>query len=122
MPTEHWKDEPEKEDYPSAVSYLTLLVGRDAAKALVKTLRKSNGLAHFAAKDILRAAGLALLGAEDSEVAQDLKKVKLGTNLSPVLLIEGHPLWIADGYHRVCASYHLNEKTLVPCRITQRGD
>jgi len=32
----------------------------------------------------------------------------------------GVPLWVADGYHRVCASYHLNEKVLVPCRMTAR--
>jgi hypothetical protein len=119
---EHWKDEPEQEDYPSAASYLTLLVGPDTAKALVKTLRKSDGLTHFAAKDILRAAGLPLLGTDDSEVAKDLEKVKFGAKLSPVLLVQGDPLWVADGYHRVCASYHLNEKTLVPCRITARGD
>jgi hypothetical protein len=36
------------------------------------------------------------------------------------LLVYGAPLWIADGYHRVCASYHLNEKTPVPCRIIGR--
>jgi len=29
----------------------------------------------------------------------------------------GRPLQIADGYHRVCASYHLNEDTEIPCRI-----
>jgi hypothetical protein len=118
--TEHWKDEPQEEDYPSATSYLSLLVGEDAASKLVKRLKKREGLAHFAAKDILRAAGLPLLGADDSEVARDLSKVKFGTKLSPVLLLQGDPLWIADGYHRVCASYHLNEKILVPCRITRR--
>jgi hypothetical protein len=120
MATEHWKDKPEKEDYPSAVSFLSLLVGQDGAAKLVKTLRKEAGISHFAAKDILRAANLPLLGADDSEVAADLKKVKFGKKLSPVLLIQGTPLWIADGYHRVCASYHLNEKTLVPCRTTTR--
>lgn len=119
---EHWKDEPEQEDYPSAVSYLSLLVGPDTAKALVKTLRKSHGLTHFAAKDILRAAGLPLLGTDDSEIAKDLEKVKFGAKLSPVLLVQGDPLWVADGYHRVCASYHLNEKAPVPCRITARSD
>jgi hypothetical protein len=97
-----------------------LLIGPAAAAKLVKTLRKQQELQHFAAKDILRAAGLALLPADDSEVAADLKKVKAGTKLSPVLLIEGIPLWVADGYHRVCASYHLDEKVLVPCRITAR--
>jgi hypothetical protein len=37
-----------------------------------------------------------------------------------VLLVQGEPLWIADGYHRVCSSYYLNEKALVPCRIVSR--
>jgi hypothetical protein len=27
------------------------------------------------------------------------------------------PLQIADGYHRVCASYHLDENTDIPCRL-----
>jgi hypothetical protein len=117
---EHWKDEPEEEDYPSARSFLSLLVGPEAAAGLVKQLRKQSDVTHFAAKDILRAAGLPLLGTDDSEVARDLEKVKFGKKLSPVLLIEGTPLWVADGYHRVCSSYHLDEKTLVPCRIVGR--
>lgn len=121
MATEHWKEKPEEEDYPSAISFLSLLVGPDAASKLVKALKKQHSLAHFAAKDILRAAGLPLLRAEDSEVARDLEKVKIGAKLSPVLLIQGDPLWVADGYHRVCASYHLDEKALVPCRITPRN-
>lgn len=66
--------------------------------------------------------GRALLGADDSEVASDLRKVKFGKKLSPVLLIQGTPLWIADGYHRVCASYHLDEKIEIPCRIVPRSD
>jgi hypothetical protein len=98
------------------------LVGPETAAKLVKALRKQDGLTHFAAKDILRSSGLPLLGPEDSEVAADLEKVKFGKKLSPVLLIQGTPLWVADGYHRVCASYHLNEKTELPCRIVARSD
>jgi hypothetical protein len=26
-------------------------------------------------------------------------------------------LTIADGYHRICASYHLDEDADIPCRI-----
>lgn len=103
------------------MSYLTLLVGHESARKLVKILRKLDGLSHFAVKDILRAAGLPLLPASDSEVSADLEKVKLGKQLSPVLLVEGNPLWIADGYHRVSASYHLDEKAPVPCGITSRS-
>ena len=121
MASENWKNEPEAEDYPAAKSYLSLLVGPDSAAKLVKALRKQDDLSHFAAKDILRASGLPLLGRDDSEVTSDLEKVKLGKKLSPVLLIQGSPLWVADGYHRVCASYYLNEKTEIPCRIVARS-
>jgi hypothetical protein len=118
--SEHWKDEPEAQDFPAAESYLSLLIGPAAAAKLAKALRKQQALQHHAAKDILRAAGLPLLSPDDSEVSEDLGKVKAGRKLSPVLLVEGIPLWVADGYHRVCASYHLNEKTPVPCRMVAR--
>jgi hypothetical protein len=118
--SEHWQDEPEAQDYPAAENYLSLLVGRPVAHKLVKALRKEDALEHFAAKDLLRASGLALLAADDSEVTADFAKVKQGDKLSPVLLIQGEPLWVADGYHRICASYHLDEKVLVPCRMVAR--
>jgi len=38
--------------------------------------------------------------------------------LSPILLLrgnEGHPLIVAAGYHRVCASYWIDENTDIPC-------
>jgi hypothetical protein len=120
MTGEHWQDEPDAHDFPAAESFLSLLVGRTGAARLVSGLQKELTLEHFAAKDILRAAGLPLLAADDPEVAADLEKVRHGKKLSPVLLAEGVPLWIADGYHRVCASYHLDEKAEVPCRIVAR--
>ncbi len=118
--SEHWQDDPEAEDFPAAETYLSLLVGAEAASKLAKALRKERSLKSYAAKDILRAASLPLLGPKDSEVAADLNKVKLGDKLSPVLLVQGEPLWVADGYHRICASYYLDEKTEVPCRIVSR--
>ena len=120
MAGEHWKAGPEAQDFPAAESYLSLLVGPVAAAKLAKALRKEQTLRLYAAKDILRAAGLPLLGPDDPEVATDLGKVKAGRKLSPVLLVQGIPLWVADGYHRICASYHLDEKALVPCRMTAR--
>ena len=118
--SEHWKDDPEAEDFPAAESYLSLLVGEEAAAKLAKALHKERSLKHYAAKDLLRAADLPLLASNDSEVAADFKKVKQGDKLSPVLLVQGVPLWVADGYHRICASYHLDEKTQVPCRVVAR--
>jgi hypothetical protein len=120
MQAEHWMTEPEDHDFPAATSYLSLLVDLPAATKLVKALRKQATLEHFAAKDILRAGGLALLPSDDPEVAADLEKVRAGKKLSPALLVRGEPLWIADGYHRVCVSYHLDPKSEVPCRIVDR--
>jgi hypothetical protein len=120
MASEHWKDTPEAEDFPAAESYLSLLLGLDVATKLAKALRKQKHLTTFAAKDILRASGLPLLPSDDSEVSADLEKIKNGDKLSPVLLVEGAPLWVADGYHRICTSYHINEKEPVPCRIVPR--
>jgi hypothetical protein len=117
---EHWMDKPEDGDFPAAASFLSLLVGPAQAAKLAKALSKQRVLQHFAAKDLLRASGLPLLAEDDPEVAADLAKVKGGRKLSPVLLVAGTPLWVADGYHRVCASYHLDEKTSVPCRVVSR--
>jgi hypothetical protein len=89
MTGEHWQSEPEAHDYPAAESYLSLLIGRSSAARLVGALQAKLTLEHFAAKDILRAAGLPLLAADDTEVAANLEKVRHGKKLSPVLLAEG---------------------------------
>ena len=120
MATEHWKDQPEEQDFPAARTYLSLLLEPTQAKKFAKALKQTSGLEHFMAKDILRASDLPLLPPDNHEVAKDLSKVKSGAKLSPVLLLRGIPLWIADGYHRVCASYHLDEDAQIPCRIVSR--
>jgi hypothetical protein len=116
MTAEHWKNEPEAQDFPAAQSYLSLLMDPADAARMVKALENSD-LAHYKAKDILRASGLALLPEDNKHVASDLNKVKAGKKLSPVLLVRGQPLQVADGYHRVCASYHIDENADIPCRI-----
>jgi len=119
-----WMADPEEHDYPAARSYLSLLGPGPVVDGLVAAL-KSVALQHFHAKDILRAARLPLLPTDNAHVAADLKKIEHGHPLSPVLLIRGDlttgvPAEIADGYHRVCASYHVDENTDIPCRIVDR--
>ena len=70
----------------------------------------------------MRAAGLPLLPADDPDVAKELDRGRAGTALSPCLVIRGSikngtTARIADGYHRICASYHLSEDTAVRARI-----
>lgn len=116
-----WQDEPEAQDYPAAASYLSLLAAPAIVDSTVAAFR-SAGSVHFKAKDILRASGLGLLPTDNPHVASDLRKIAKGKALSPVLLVRGdvatgRPAQIADGYHRVCASYHTDENTDVPVRI-----
>ena len=120
-PREHWKNEPEEHDFPAAEAYLTLLFPAVAAASLVAALRSAEGTTRKA-KDLLRASRLDLLPADNPHVASDLAKVDSGERLSPVLLVRGRgadgiPLIVADGYHRICASYRLDEDADIPCRI-----
>jgi hypothetical protein len=116
-----WTANPAEHDYPAAESFLRLIANQDQIAACIKLLSDAPTV-HQHAKDVLRAAGLPLLPSDDPEVARDLKNVTKGVALSPILLVAGdigtgRALQIADGYHRVCASYHVDENTDIPCRL-----
>jgi hypothetical protein len=116
-----WKSAPDEHDYPAAAAYLALLAAPEDVDRLVLLLRDAP-VQTWKAKDILRASGLALLPVDNPHVAADLHKIASGKSLSPVLLVRGdlssrRPLQVADGYHRVCASYHTDENTDIPCRL-----
>lgn len=119
--SEHWKDEPDEHDYPAGADYLSLVLDPARSDSIIKALRQAI-MMHRKAKDLLRASELPLLPADNVHVTKDLDKVKSGQRLSPVLLVRGHadrgvPLVVADGYHRICASYHLDENADIPCHI-----
>jgi hypothetical protein len=123
MPTVDWKNEPDEHDYPAAAAYLSLIAPSDSVDQVVTSLRAAT-LVHQKAKDILRASRLPLLDADNPHVAADLKKVRKGRELSPILLVRGdlasdRRLQIADGYHRMCASYHVDENTDIPCLVAE---
>jgi hypothetical protein len=119
-----WLDEPEAHDYDAAAAYLSMLAEKDAVDKTVTALKYGvPGVPVYQkAKDILRAAGLALLPENNTHVRADLAKISDGKKLSPILLVRGsavggYALQIADGYHRVCASYLTDENTDIPCRL-----
>jgi hypothetical protein len=122
---QHWKLEPDEHDYPAALSYLSLVLSPATAEEVLSRLRAAE-IQHFKAKDLIRASRLSLLPKTNFHVAADLRKVKRGQPLSPVLLVRGQlaqggPLNIADGYHRICASYILDENADIPCRLVDCG-
>ncbi len=116
-----WLSAPEDHDFPAAAAYLALIATPAVVDTLVTALRAGD-VTHQKAKDILRASRLPLLDTTNVHVRSDLAKVSAGKPLSPVLLVRGDaraglPTQIADGYHRVCASYHTDENTDIPVVI-----
>ena len=116
-----WLDDPAADDLQSAEKYLCLLFLPGYAKQLMQKFKRASTI-EYAAKDLLRASQTHLLDRDNIEVQSDLKKIKKHKKVSPVLLIRGNGLngttvTIADGYHRICASWHYDEKMPVACRL-----
>ena len=114
-----WLREPEEQDYPAAQSYLSLVYGKPEVKAFLKKLRRAP-ISEFKAKDIFRASGLSLLGISNAHVEKDQRKIANRQALSPLLLVRDPAhgkVIIADGYHRLCATYAFDEDAVIPCKI-----
>jgi hypothetical protein len=114
-----WLAQPEEQDYPAARSYLSLIFEKQAVKGYVKRLRRAP-ISEFKAKDIFRASGLSLLGISNTHVEKDQQKIAAGKGISPLLLVRDPAhgkVIIADGYHRLCATYSHDEDAVIPCKI-----
>jgi hypothetical protein len=122
-PRIRWLEEPEEKDYLAAHSFLSMVIAPSSLSETIAALRTAP-LGHWAAKDLLRAAGLPPLKPKQSaEVAEKLKKIKNGIPISPILLIGGirDYLVIGDGYHRASAAYRVDEDAQVPGRLLWTG-
>lgn len=114
-----WHKKVERDDFEAAESYLSLIYSVRKSARLVAELRGA-APAHFRAKDIFRASQLSRLGVSNTRVLRDRKKIRAGTPLSPILLVRDErngKVVVADGYHRLCAVYEIDEDAWIPCRI-----
>ncbi len=114
-----WLERPQEHDYTAADTYLRLTHKPSEARALSRKLEKAK-MTEFAAKDIFRASGLSLLGVSNGHVKKDRAAIDRGDALSPLLLrrdAENAKVIIADGYHRLCAVYAVDEDAIIPCKI-----
>jgi len=108
-----WNPRPAAHDFKAAFDYLTMQFTTSLARQLVRSARTAPRIERIA-KDILRASNLPLLPIEERHVAENMKRIRKGKPLSPIILIQGdltvtRPFIIADGYHRMCASCHADE-------------
>lgn len=120
MKNKIWLNDPEPHDFSAAADYLSLLFPEAIANKIAERLQNTPTIKKKA-KDILRASELSLLPQTNFHVREDMRKVKRGKKLSPILLVRDGKLIIADGYHRVCSIYYLSEDLEVPCRITDKS-
>jgi hypothetical protein len=114
-----WLPSAQKHDYPAARTYLSLILTPREARKIVDRLKKSK-VEEYAAKDILRAAGVPLLPIEDRDVSKERRQISSKAGISPLLLYRDpahHKLIIADGYHRLCAVYSFDEESMIHCQI-----
>jgi hypothetical protein len=114
-----WLMVPQEHDYTASFYYLSLLFTETEAKQYAEQLKKAT-IIQFKSKDLFRASSLSLLGISNIHIKRDIKKIKNGESLSPLLLVRNtsnQKLIIADGYHRLCAVYSLDEDSNIPCKI-----
>ena len=114
-----WLEKPEKHDYPAAASYLALIFPAPTVDGLVRKLEQAPVI-WFKAKDVFRASGLSLLGVSNSHVEKNRQKINRGEKLSPLLLVRSPAtgqVIVADGYHRLCSIYGIDEDASIPCQI-----
>jgi hypothetical protein len=116
-----WRKEPDDGDYAAAATYLSLVLPAGEVKGTVARFRRAT-TTHHMPKDLERASGEELLPADDPLVKAEIKKSGKGKRLAPALLLrgrlgQGRELLIADGYHRICAGYHMDPEAAIPCRL-----
>ena len=114
-----WLLEPEKQDYLAAFSYLSLIFDETQTNLFIDKLKVMTAT-EFKSKDIFRASSLSLLGISNKHVKRDIEKIKNEISLSPILLVRDSTngkVIIADGYHRLCAVYFIDEDAIIPCKI-----
>lgn len=114
-----WMPKPTDKDYPAAESFLTLLFSTKRAASLAKKLRRARTTT-FAAKDILRASQTPIDQVQAYDWVKQNAEIQQGIAVSPLLLVRqdsGGHLIIADGFHRLCAAFALDQDAQVPCKI-----
>lgn len=114
-----WRSKHQKHNYPAAASYLSLVLGQQAAENAAMELESAE-MSAFPAKDIFRASMSSLLGVSNSHVENERTKIIQDEKLSPLLLFRDKrngKVIIADGYHRLCAVYTFDENAMIPCKI-----
>lgn len=114
-----WSKDVADHDYEAAVAYLGLLFKPKKAGRLSAKMRKAE-ISEFLAKDILRASDISLSYIKAFDWTKQQEEIEHQDPMSPILIVrqcKGRPLLIADGFHRLCATFVADQEVKVPCKI-----
>jgi len=111
-----WKERPEKHDYPAAQDYLTLVLEEGTARKIVGGAAKGADFAPKGQGSVARQPPWRYCRADNPHVAGRSQRRSREANRSRRFFwLRGDakmdvPLQVADGYHRICASWYRDEK------------
>jgi disulfide oxidoreductase YuzD len=115
-----WKNSIKQSQLKNAVNYLSLLFEDSKLKKVTRLLNNPKvKVEYFKASDLIRAARQYPFDETDENVIEHKKKIKHSEPMEPVILVHSQEiLYIADGYHRVCACYMIkNDMKVAAIRI-----
>jgi hypothetical protein len=118
--TVHWKKTITAKQREGAIKYLSLLFDDTKVKKVSKLLLKTTFMVeYFKASDLIRAAHHYPFDEKDENVVSHVRMIKQRKSVEPVILVHSEEqLYIADGFHRVCACYMLkNDLKVAVIRI-----
>lgn len=114
-----WLPDASEDDYAAANAYLALIKPPDNVAKLVANLKTAK-VEEYRATDLFRASRVELPAKDDRPCRREIKKIRSGELISPVLLVRDaahSTVIIADGYHRVCAAFRIDPDVVLHCKI-----
>ena len=112
----HWSATLQERQVIGALNFLRLLLSEKEVKKAGKQLRRKFTITFHAAKDIIRASQSQMVADSDDNLKEQLRKIKVGESISPIVLLRlERRVIVADGFHRLCAGYKIDEKQKIAC-------
>lgn len=106
----------ELSDFEAARTWLLRMFGPDTADRLMASLEAAPTVSRMAC-DIVRTGCITLIPKDNLMVAHFMRHLRRGNMFKPLLLVEWRPLIVADGHHRLAASFYTDPGMLIPCKV-----
>jgi hypothetical protein len=110
-----WHNRIRKRHIKRATAFLRLFLNKKDLNKLKAKLKKHRITTDYhTAKDIIRASQSQMVADDNANLLEHINDVKNGLAFYPVILVRAKKrLFIADGFHRICTAYSIDDKTKI---------